>query len=300
MLNITNPAPLIINLCPTGMIPTKSTSPHVPITPKEIALDVKRCYELGICMVHIHARDENENPVWEPKYFQEIILSILNYSPNIIPVVTTSGRNIAEVAKRAAALSLEGTTKPEMASLTLGSMNFPQSPSVNSPETIKELAHQMHKNQIVPELEIFDIGMANYSRYLMEKNILKPPYYFNIILGSLGTANLSAFNLASILVSIPENATWALAGIGRYQLAANTMAIALGGHIRIGLEDNPYYDWNTRSHASNPKLVERIIRIAKEHGRLPATPEEARKIIGLQEKKLTNQIKEEQTYEQSV
>ncbi len=110
---------------------------------------------------------------------------------------------------------------------------------------------------------------------------MKPPYYFNLILGSLGSASLNATNLAAMISSLPGGSTWSVGGIGRFQLAANTLAIALGGHIRIGLEDNPYLDWTNKLDATNPRLVERIIKITKESNREIATPAEARKMIGL-------------------
>jgi len=272
---------LIINLCPTGMIPQKSDTPHLCITPVEIAKDVKRCYELGVSIAHLHARDEQGAPVWQPERFAEIIHEIKSFAPDLIIVVTTSGRNWSDLEKRCAVLDLSGDLKPDMASLTLGSMNFPKQASVNPPDVIQALAGKMHQKNIVPELEIFDIGMINYGAYLIEQGVLKPPHYFNLLLGSLGTASLSAANIGLMIQSLPRGSTWALAGIGRHQLAANTIAIALGGHVRTGLEDNLIYDFKIRSEASNPRFVERLLRIAKEFGREPATPSEARKIIGL-------------------
>ena len=270
---------LIINLCPTGMIPQKETCPHVPLKPKEIALDVKRCYELGVSMVHIHARDKDAKPTWSADIYSEIINEVRHVAPDMIIVASTSGRNWSELDKRSAVLY--ATPKPEMASLTLGSMNFPDEVSKNSMGTIESLNEIMVKQGIVPELEIFNAGMINYANYLIERVILKPPYYFNLILGSLGSVSLSSLNIASMIHSLPQNACWALGGIGRFQTRANSISIALGGHIRIGLEDNPYYNWHTREDASNPRLVERMIRISKELNREVASPSEARKIIGL-------------------
>jgi len=272
---------LIINLCPTGMVPRKADNPYLPVSPKEIAADVKRCYELGVSMVHLHARDENEDPTWEPDRFDEVIGEIKAISKELIIVVTTSGRNWPQLEKRSASLAIEGDNKPDMASLTLGSMNFPQQASVNPPEVIKGLAQKMQQHGVVPELEIFEVGMIDYAHFLIRKDLLRPPYYFNLLLGSLGTMSLSAANVGLMINALPPGATWALAGIGRFQLAANTMAIALGGHVRVGLEDNPYYDWSDKTPASNPRLVERVLRIAKELDREPATPTEARNIIGL-------------------
>ncbi|PHN00818.1 BKACE family enzyme [Flavilitoribacter nigricans] len=272
---------LIINLCPTGMVPRKKDNPFLPISPKEIAADVRRCYELGVSMVHLHARDQQEDPTWSPDRFEEIIAEIKAISRQLIIVVTTSGRNWPELEKRSAAFEIKGANRPDMASLTLGSMNFPSQASINPPQIIQGLAKKMQENSILPELEVFEVGMINYAHFLIRKGLLQPPYYFNLLLGALGTMNLNAANIGLMINSLPPNAIWALAGIGRFQTAANTMAIALGGHVRVGLEDNPYFDWNDRSHASNPRLVERVLRISRELGREPASPEDARKIIGL-------------------
>lgn len=261
------------------MIPTKQNCPQVPVSVKEIALDVKRCYELGVSMVHIHAREENQSPSWKPEIFSEILNEIKHFAPEMITVVTTSGRDWPDIERRSA--SLDATPKPDMGSLTLGSLNFPNQASVNPPKIIQELLSKMNERSIIPELEIFNTGMINYAHYLIKKGLLHPPYYFNLILGSLGSASLNAINLGAMISSLPVDATWSVGGIGRFQLAANTIAIALGGHIRVGLEDNPYLDWTNKTDASNPRLVERIIKISKEFNRELASPMDARKIIGL-------------------
>ncbi|HEY7593405.1 MAG TPA: 3-keto-5-aminohexanoate cleavage protein [Actinophytocola sp.] len=273
---------IIVNLCPTGMVPRRAKVPAVPITPEEIAADVRRCFEAGASMVHLHARDDDEEPTWRGDRFADICSAVADAAPEIVLVVTTSGRNWSEVEKRAASLDVAGRAKPEMASLTLGSMNFASGPSINSPETIAALATAMRERGIVPELETFDVGMIDYANYLISRGILQPPYYFNVLLGSRGTAAVSAANAAAALAALPDGATWAFAGIGRAQVAANTLATSLGGHVRVGLEDNPYYDWHDRSaESTNARLVERAVRIARDVGREPATPGEARRIIGL-------------------
>ncbi|KJK56878.1 3-keto-5-aminohexanoate cleavage protein [Saccharothrix sp. ST-888] len=272
---------LIVNLCPTGMIPRRAKVPSVPVTPEEIAADVRRCRDAGASMVHLHARGEDEEPTWRPERYQEICEAVAAETPDMVLVVTTSGRDWSELEKRSASLTVTGVSKPEMASLTLGSMNFPTGPSVNSPQTIEGLARAMQERDIVPELEVFDVGMANYARSLAEKGVLQGPFYANILLGSRGTADLNAANVAAVLAGLPNGTTWALAGIGRFQSRANTLATTLGGHVRVGLEDNPYYDWRDRTDATNARLVERAVRIGRELGREPATPEEARQIIGL-------------------
>lgn len=273
----------IVNLCPTGMVPRRDVAPHVPITPHEIAHDVRRCADAGASMVHLHAREDDETPTWRRERFEEIVAAVVDKVPDIVLVVTTSGRDWQDVDRRSESLLVSSTRRPEMASLTLGSMNFPNGPSVNAPDTIEVLATRMREHGIVPELEVFDIGMANLIHYLRRKGILSDPTYVNILWGSRGTADLSAANVAAVLASLPSQATWAFAGIGRYQLRANTMALSLGGHVRVGIEDNPYEEWTNRTPTTNPRLVERIVRIAREMGREPATPDQARRIIGLAE-----------------
>lgn len=272
---------LIINACPTGMVPTKQQNPHVPMTPAEIAEDCRRCRELGAAIAHLHIRDADGKPTWQPELYRETILRVRDSCPDIIICVSTSGRNFGLFEQRSAVLDLEGDARPEMASLTLGSLNFPQQASVNEPAMIQALAKKMRERGIVPELEAFDLGMIDYGKYLIDKGILQPPFYCNILLGSLGTLSATPFNLAAAVMALPPGTTWAGAGIGRFQFAVNSLAVVTGGHVRVGLEDNLYLDSAKEHLASNPRLVERIAKLAEAAGRSIATPDEARKMIGL-------------------
>jgi uncharacterized protein (DUF849 family) len=182
-------------------------------------------------------------------------------------------------------LGLDGDAKPEMASLTLGSMNFPKQASVNEPSMIQGLAERMHECGILPELEVFDFGMLDYAKYLIGRGVLREPFYFNLLLGSLGTASATAFNLASLVASMPSGATWAGAGVGRFQFQVNSLAVTMGGHVRVGLEDNLYYDVGKTKLATNEGLVQRIAALARAAERPPVKPDEARKIIGLPDRR---------------
>ena len=133
----------------------------------------------------------------------------------------------------------------------------------------------------VGPLEVFDMGMVDYAKFLIERKILREPFYFNVLLGSLGTLSATAFNLAAAVMGLPSGATWAGAGIGRFQLYVNSMSITMGGNVRVGLEDNLLYDQETKEAASNGRLVERVAKIAAVCERPIATPDEARRIIGL-------------------
>jgi len=270
---------LIINAALTGMVPTKADNPHVPITPGEIAADARRCVDAGASIVHLHARDDGGQPTWRPDINREILQRVRAACPDVILCVSTSGRVFRRFEERSAVLDITDPT-PEMASLTLGSMNFAREESLNSPAMIRSLALKMKDRGIVPELEVFELGMAEYAHYLIKHEILRPPFYANILLGSLGTLGARPLYLALAVKALPEGAIWAAAGIGRHQLEVNTLAITMGGHVRVGLEDNLWLD-DHRTPARNAQLIERIVGIARAAGREPATAAEARTLIGL-------------------
>jgi uncharacterized protein (DUF849 family) len=182
---------LIIKLAPTGMIPTKEDTSYVPVTPDEISEDAYKAYKLGVSVIHVHARDELGRPTHKKGYFEEIIKRIKEMCPDIIICVTTSGRVEPQVEHRSEVLDL----KPEMASLTMGSLNFPKYPSVNSLQTIRDLSRAMRERNILPELEIFEPGFINTSKYLAKKGELKTPLHFNLLLGSLGSVPASLRDL---------------------------------------------------------------------------------------------------------
>lgn len=276
-----NMEPLIINVALTGMVPTKEMTPHVPVTTGEILEDVARCAELGATIFHVHARDEDGVPTHRKEAFAPIVEGIRSLDPELVACVTCSGRYVSELDRRAEVLELEGAARPDMASLTLGSNNFPRQASVNPPEVVRGLARRMAERGIRPELEVFEPGMLHYGRYLARKGLLEEPCYVNILLGNLGTAPLAPGQMGAFLSLLPEGWTWAAAGIGRYQLRANVMAMTAGGHVRVGVEDNAWYDPERETLATNEMLVERIVRIAGELGRPLATPAQVREKLAL-------------------
>jgi len=271
---------LIINAAITGMIPTKEMNPHVPITCDEIAADVVRCRNAGASIVHLHARDEHGLPTYRKDIYERILRGVKSACPDVILCVSTSGRHFKTFEERSEVLHAQKPT-PEMASLTLGSMNFPTGESVNNPSMIKSLALCMTERNIVPELECFEIGMIEYSRYLIDHDILRPPFYYNILFGSLGTLGASKENMLAAVRALPPSAVWAVAGIGRFQTSACKMGIEMGSHVRIGLEDNLWFDDARTVHATNPMLIERVAQMAMSAGREIASPVEARQMIGL-------------------
>lgn len=273
--------PLIINTALTGIVPTKERVPHVPVTAEEIARDAFRCAEAGASIVHLHARDEHGEPTWRKEVFEEFIPAIRERCPDLVVCVTTSGRKATEFDQRADALRLEGDAKPDMASLTLGSMNFATGPSVNAIDMVERLAKEMESAGIKPELEVFDSGMAYLARHLVERGLLSTPMYVNILLGSINTAPATADSLVHLVNSLPPDTTWAAAALGGFQLPINAMAVYMGGNVRTGLEDNPYLDYAARTPATNASLVARIAGVAAVAGRRVATPAEVRERLGL-------------------
>jgi 3-keto-5-aminohexanoate cleavage enzyme len=272
---------LIVNLCPTGMVPTRADTPHVPLSPEEVAADVRRCADAGASIVHIHPRDAEGRPSQDPADAAAFIRAVRGAVPQIVVCITTSGRSQPELAGRMKVVELEGEAKPEMASLTLGSLNFPKQASINAPETIQGLARRMQECGVVPEWEIFDFGMLDYAQYLREHGLLTGPVYANLVLGSLGSLAASPLNLALLVDRLPQGATWAVAGIGRHQFAMNRLGIAMGGGVRIGLEDNIWFDDGRTELATNVRLVERLVAIARAMGREPATPDQVRQRLGI-------------------
>lgn len=284
--SIANAKPLIINVALTGMVPKKADNPSVPMTAEEIASAAVGVRQAGASILHLHAREENGNPTYRKDVYARIIAAVRERCPDVIVCVSTSGRTHKTFAERSEVLELDGDLKPEMASLTLGSLNFPAQASVNEPQMIRALAERMAERGIVAELEIFDLGMIDYAHFLIEQGVLKPPFYFNILLGSLGTLAATPLNLATTATALPKGSVWAGAGIGRFQLTVNAQAIAMGGHVRVGLEDNLWMDAEKTKPATNQALVERLTRVAQAIERPLATPAEARKLIGLPPPKL--------------
>jgi 3-keto-5-aminohexanoate cleavage enzyme len=273
--------PLIVNAALTGMIPRHDRVPHVPVTAEAIVEDAVACHAAGATIVHLHARDAREAPTWRREAYAEFVPEIRRRCPGLIVCVTTSGRTFGELEQRADVLALDGEARPDMASLTLGSLNFRDGPSVNSIATVRALAERMRERGIRPELEVFDTGMAYLAGVLAAEGLLEPPLYANVLLGGINTAPARADTLAQLVRELPEGTVWAAAGLGGFQLPANGLAIFMGGHVRTRLEDNPWLDHATREPATNAGLVHRVAALAELAGRRLATTDEARELLGL-------------------
>jgi len=268
--------PLIINAALTGMVPKRADSPHVPLSPQEIIADARRCVDAGATILHLHARLPDETPTYRSDIYREIFDGVRDACPNVLISGSCSGRVHGEFWQRSQVLEL----RPDLGSLTLGSLNFPKQPSINSPDMIRKLATKMGEYGIIAEMEVFDLGMVDFAKYLMERDILTGPLYANILLGSLGTLAATPDNLCAVVRALPPETVWAATGIGRFQFQVNCLAIAMGGHVRVGLEDALYYNWNDRECATNAGLIDRVVGAAEAMGRPVATVDEARMKLG--------------------
>ena len=248
----------IINFTPTGTQTTRDNS-FAPLLPNEIIEEVHSANELGISIVHLHARDEKTlNNTYKKETYQKIIEGIKKHCPDLLICVSLTGRNFPELEKRTEVLQLY----PDMGSLTMSSLNFPTGASINQPETIISLIKEMDKYGVQPEIECFDSGMLNYTNYIISKNILKPPYHINVILGNIYNGQCDFGTLSTIKSNLPTNSYTCLGGIGSQQLKSITYGLLDFDGVRIGLEDNLYF--KDKEKTTNIELLKRLHRIMGE------------------------------------
>ena len=273
---------LIINSTPTGMIPMKEMTPHVPLSTTEIAEEVHASHEGGITMVHLHVSEPTSGKLsYKKEFYAELIKGIRSYAPELVIGVSLSGRNVHEFEKRAEPLELEGHLKPGAGSLTLSSLNFNKQASINEPEIIMKLAKRMLERGISPELEVFDSGMINYAKYLNKKGLIVP-LFFNLILGNIACAQPNLLHLGVMINDLPPDSIWSVGAIGDFQLAMNSVAMAMGSGVRVGLEDNIWLDPSRTELARNLDLVNRIHVLQEANGREMMSSAELRDILKLE------------------
>jgi uncharacterized protein (DUF849 family) len=263
------------------MVPSQREYPDVPEQPDEIARDAASCMAAGASSLHLHARDPQGDPTFRREVYAQIVRRVRQISADVVVCVSTSGRDHRLFEQRSDVLALDGELKPDLASLTLGSLNFPKQASLNDPQMIGRLADLMRERGIVPELEVFELGMLDYAHYLIDRRVLRPPFVFNLLLGSLGTMSATTENLAMLVRQLPAESYWQAAGIGRAQWPMNALGVVMGGSVRTGLEDNLHMDSEKREPASNRHLVRRVARLGAALGRKLASPADARQLMGL-------------------
>jgi uncharacterized protein (DUF849 family) len=237
---------MVINVALTGAVPSKADNAQVPISPEEIAADAIACAAAGASVVHLHVRDETGAPTHRRDLYERAIGPIREQAPELVVCVTTSSRVDPDPAARMVGLELDAGLRPEMASLTLGSFNFPQTISANPPATIVALLERMAELGIRPEFEIFELGMVNTLHTLAERGLIPDRPVVNILLGSMGSAPAFVGDLAGIVDRLPAGAEWAAAGIGVFQRSMTIAAAVMDGNVRTGLEDNPRGDGSPR------------------------------------------------------
>jgi len=271
----------IINFTPTGTQTNRENS-FAPLTPNEIIEEIHNAYELGITVTHIHARDPKDlSNTYRKDVYGEIISGIRKHCPDLSICVSLTGRLHPEFEKRSEVLELY----PDMGSLTMSSLNFPKSASVNEPDMILKLIQKMDDCGVIPEIECFDSGMLNYTNYLISKNILKGPNYINVILGNIYNAQSDISSISSIINNLPKNSMTCLGGIGKDQLKCNLIGLTYFDGIRIGLEDNLYF--RNKDKTTNIDLLKRIHRIMDELDLSVLKPIQFKK-LGYGNKKLNN------------
>lgn len=270
---------MILTVAPTGGLHGKEANPNLPEQPEEIAEDVAACREAGASVVHVHARDEGGEPTKEPAKFQEIRDAIEDRVDDIVFCFTTGGRGSREELIRP---SLDVEPHPELATIDLGPLNSGRNrTATNVQEKNEEYARRMREHGIKPELEAFNPGHLTEAYNLIEQDLLDPPYWSTVILGMQTGTVPRPRNLRNFVDNLPEETEWQCMAIGKHQLPLTTMAMTLGGHVRVGMEDNVYYRRGEPAE-SNAQLVRRTARIAEELARPLATPDEAREMMGIE------------------
>lgn len=266
---------LIITAALTGAEVTRAQQPALPITPDEIALAAHECAQAGAAIVHVHARNPDGSPTQDKEIYRQIIAAV-RARCDVIVQVSTGGAVGMTPQERLAPVTL----KPEMATLSMGSVNFGGDVFMNHPQDMEVFAKTMQEHGVKAELEIFDSGMLTTASRWLKKGLLSAPAHFDLVLGIPGGMASTPEALMYLKAQLPEGSTWTVAGIGAAQLPLGTLAIVLGGHVRVGFEDNVFYRKGELA-TSNAQLVARIARISRELERPVATPDEARTILGL-------------------
>ncbi len=270
--------PAIITVAITGSRPTKKDNPAVPVEPGEQIESAHEAFEAGASLVHVHVRDDRENPSSDVDRFARVQEGVRTHCPGMIVQFSTGGRGRGP-AERGLPLEL----RPDMASLTTGSVNFPDGVYENPPDLIDGLARMMLDNDVKPEVEVFDLAMLYTAKALVEQGLLEPPAHVQFVLGirnALPAEEPVLDVLIGELKRVMPDATWSCAAIGRHQLAANRWTVAKGGHPRTGLEDNIYRSRGVLAN-SNAELVAMAAELFADYGRHPASPAEARAILNL-------------------
>ncbi len=270
---------LIITAAICGAEVTKDHNPNVPYTVREIGIEAEKAFLAGASIIHLHVREDDGTPTQNLKRFQACVKEIKSRCPDVIVQPSTGGAIGMSNEERLQPIFMN--PPPEMATLDCGTMNFGGDEIfVNTENTIIYFAKEMNSRGIKPELECFDKGMIDMALRLNKKGYIKEPMHFNFVLGVNGGIAATPHDLIYMVNSIPKSSTFTVCAVGRHEFPMVTMSIVLGGHARVGFEDNIYLSKGVLAK-SNKELVEKVVRISKELGRDIASPYEARKILSL-------------------
>lgn len=270
----------IISCALTGTGTPKSKNSALPTTPEQIAEDVYNVWKAGAAIAHLHMRDDNEFPTMNADRFKKTIELIRAHEDCDIIINCTSSGNMEPLTHAGRMEHFNTISEIEMGSFDAGTINWGCGDIFeNSPQFLEELAQCYLNRNIKPEVEIFDPGMIGNTKYYIQKGLLKEPVYCQMVLNVLGGSEGTVDNLLHLVRQLPEGAVWSCTGIGTSHVPMMFATLALGGHIRVGLEDNLYYARGVK--ATNVSLVERAVRVVKEFGNEVATPAEAREILGI-------------------
>lgn len=270
-------APTIVTVATTGAWPTKEHNPAIPLTPKEIAEDVFECWQAGAAIAHLHMRDDQGRGTMDADRFAETV-ALIREKCDIVLNLTTSGDLEATDETRMAHLV---RLRPELASYDAGTMNWMHSSVfMNHPKFLEKLGRTMTEIGVRPEIEVFDTGMFYNAQHYIKQGVIAAPGYFQFVLGAAGGMTATVENLVFLKNLLPAGAQWSALGIGSGHLPILYAAIALGGNVRVGMEDNVFYA-KGRLAASNAEFVARAVRLVKEANKEVATPDQARDVLAL-------------------
>lgn len=272
---------LIITAAICGAEVTQEQNPAVPYTVADMVREAKSAYDAGAAVIHVHVREDDGTPTQSKARFKEVLDAIYKEIPDVIIIPSTGGAVGMSAEERLQPTELF----PEMATLDCGTCNFGDEVFENTIPMMRAFGKRMLENNIKPEYECFEMGHLDTILKLAQRGeVPGHPMQFNFVLGVFGCTPATTDNLAWLVKNIPEGSTWTATGIGRHEFPLAAAAIAMGGHVRVGFEDNLYLSKGVLAK-SNGELVAKVVRIANELGREIATPEEARKILSLPPRK---------------
>jgi 3-keto-5-aminohexanoate cleavage enzyme len=272
-------SPMVITAAIVGAETSRAQTPHLPISAEEIGIEAQKCREAGAAMIHLHVRNPDGSPSQSPELFRAAIREIRKRC-DILIQTSTGGAVGMGVDERCGPLTLTGGDKPDMATLTTGTVNFGEDVFWNPRPLVREIAQRIRAIRIRPEIECFDVGMIDEASYLAKEGLVELPAHFDFVMGVPGAISARPESLDFMIGSLPKGSTWTVAGVGRHQLPFAELGAERGGNARVGLEDNIYLSKGVLAKGSW-ELVADTAQRAKAKGRELATPAQARQLLRL-------------------